>query len=277
MSSTNPMHNDIMTNVLSQMPQSSYGPQNINLRRNFYTSVSLDCEKQNPIDNNTFYKTLKSNETKTPKDSDNLCPDSSIDWNNLSSAQKEQFKYWEIQPENKPDFDLNPLDTVSTTSQRDTTSLTHVDADGSLKMVDVGDKTDTSRVAIATGLIILGKQAFMLVKENKIKKGDVMTVAKIAGVAAAKRTSDLIPLCHNILLTKVDIELELQDENFSVRVTALVKTHGKTGVEMEAITAVAMAMITVYDMCKAVSKDMIITDIKLIHKSGGKSGVYSRQ
>lgn len=152
--------------------------------------------------------------------------------------------------------------------------FTHIDTTGKLNMVDISNKSESTRVAIATGIITLGQNAFYLVKENKAKKGDVLTVAQLAGISGAKRTSDLIPLCHNIPLSKVSVDFELDEENFSIRVTALAKTHGKTGVEMEAITAVAMATVTIYDMCKAVTKDMVISDIRLNYKSGGHSGEY---
>lgn len=156
-------------------------------------------------------------------------------------------------------------------------TLTHTDQSGKLNMVDVSSKPDTARTAVATGMIFLGKEAFILVKENKIKKGDVLTVAKLAGIMGAKRTSDLIPLCHSIPLSKVAVDVELLQGTYAVRVTALAKTYGKTGVEMEAITAVALASVTVYDMCKAVTKDIVISDIKLLHKSGGKSGEYNAE
>lgn len=161
-------------------------------------------------------------------------------------------------------------------STEDGTQLSHTDDAGKLKMVDVSDKSSSSRVAVATGVVYLGEPAFGLVKENKLKKGDVTTVAQIAGISGAKKTSDLIPLCHNIPLSKVHVNLELCNDTKSVRVTALAKSYGQTGVEMEALTAVAVAALTVYDMCKAVSKDIVIGDIKLEHKSGGKSGEYNR-
>lgn len=154
--------------------------------------------------------------------------------------------------------------------------LTHTDQSGKLNMVDISDKASTTRVAIATGIVYLGEQAFQLVKENRMKKGDVTTVAKIAGINGAKRTSDLIPLCHNIPLSKVSVDIELNQDINAVIVTSLAKSYGKTGVEMEALTAVTVAALTVYDMCKAVSKDIVIGNIQLIHKSGGKSGEFNR-
>jgi len=144
-------------------------------------------------------------------------------------------------------------------------------------MVDIGEKLDTSRVAVATGNVYLGKKAFYLVKDNKLKKGDVLTVAQIAGIMAAKNTSNLIPLCHNISISKVSVDLDLDEGQYAVRVTSVAKTHGKTGVEMEALMAVSLATLTVYDMCKAVSKDIVIGGIKLLKKSGGKSGNFERK
>lgn len=157
-----------------------------------------------------------------------------------------------------------------------TLKLTHTDQSGKLNMVDISDKANTTRVAIASGIVYLGEQAFQLVKENRMKKGDVTTVAKIAGINGAKRASDLIPLCHNIPLSKVSVDIELNQDINAVIVTSLAKSYGKTGVEMEALTAVTVAALTVYDMCKAVSKDIVIGNIQLIHKSGGKSGEFNR-
>lgn len=148
--------------------------------------------------------------------------------------------------------------------------LTHIDTDGKAVMVDVGDKTTSLRQAQAEGRIYLGPEAARLVKDNKMKKGDVLTVAQIAGITAAKQTAQLIPLCHNINLTKVDVACVLNEKCNSVDITSLVRTIGVTGVEMEALTAVSIAALTVYDMCKAVTHDMIISDVRLVSKSGGK-------
>ena len=153
-------------------------------------------------------------------------------------------------------------------------TLTHTDFSGKLNMVDISSKPDTDRVAVAMATIKLGEKAFNLVKHNKSKKGDVLTVAQIAGITAAKHTSELIPLCHNIPLSKVNVDLKLVEESHYVVITSLAKAYGKTGVEMEAIMAASMAAITVYDMCKAVSRDMIIGNIKLVKKSGGMRGDY---
>lgn len=153
--------------------------------------------------------------------------------------------------------------------------LTHVDSSGKAKMVDVGAKNDSHRIAMATATITLGQEAFGLLRDNKIKKGDVITVANIAGIMGAKKTCDFIPLCHNIPLSKIRLDFSLRENNCSVVITSEVKTYGKTGVEMEAIMAVSIAAITIYDMCKAVTKSMVISDVKLVHKSGGVGGDYN--
>jgi cyclic pyranopterin phosphate synthase len=154
--------------------------------------------------------------------------------------------------------------------------LTHVDSSGQAKMVDVSPKQDTERVVIASCRVLLGQKAFNLVASNQIAKGDVLTVAKIAGITGAKQTSHLIPLCHNLNLSHVRVDLTLNEEDSSVIIEGEATTNGKTGVEMEAMTAVTIAGLTVYDMCKAASKDISITDICLQQKSGGKSGHWSR-
>lgn len=139
-------------------------------------------------------------------------------------------------------------------------------------MVDVGAKPDTERVAIARGEVHMRKATFDLIRDGQIKKGDVLTVAQIAGITAAKRTSDLIPLCHPLPLTKVDVDLALDESLPGVVITATAKTVGKTGVEMEALTAVSVAALTVYDMAKAAEKTMRIQNIRLVEKRGGQSG-----
>lgn len=154
-------------------------------------------------------------------------------------------------------------------------NFSHIDENGKAKMVDVTEKPDTERTAVASGKVLLTDEIFLKIKNNEIAKGDVLTVAKIAGIQAAKKTCELIPLCHNIFISDVDLTLELKEENKSVFITAETKTVSKTGVEMEALTAVSVAALTVYDMCKAISKSMVITDIKVLSKSGGKSGVYT--
>lgn len=152
--------------------------------------------------------------------------------------------------------------------------LSHVDNQGRAQMVDVGAKKDSNRLAVATAVVHLGPEAFRLVKENKIHKGDVLTVAQLAGIMASKLTPNLIPLCHNIHITHADVNLELDESKFAVNITGSVNSVGRTGVEMESLTAVTVAALTVYDMCKAVSRDIVISDVKLVKKVGGKSGDY---
>jgi cyclic pyranopterin phosphate synthase len=153
-----------------------------------------------------------------------------------------------------------------------TPKLTHLDESGRARMVDVGEKPDTERIAIAYGEVVMKKETLDLIRAGQIKKGDVLTVAQIAGIAAAKRTSDLIPLCHPLPLTHAEVNLSLDDSLPGVVITAAVKTIGKTGVEMEALTAVSVAALTVYDMAKAAEKTMRIQNIRLLEKHGGQSG-----
>jgi cyclic pyranopterin phosphate synthase len=153
-----------------------------------------------------------------------------------------------------------------------TEKLSHVDEQGRLHMVDVGHKPDTERVAIAKGEVVMKPETLALVQAGALKKGDVLSVARVAGIMAAKRTADLIPLCHPLALTHIGVELELDPLLPGVRITASVRTRGKTGVEMEALTAVSVAALTVYDMTKAVEKTMRIENIRLIEKHGGTSG-----
>lgn len=150
--------------------------------------------------------------------------------------------------------------------------LTHIDNEGAVRMVDVGDKPDTERLAIAKGEVRMLTETFKLIQEGAIKKGDVLTVAEIAGLVAAKRTSELIPLCHPLSLTQVKVELQLDQTLPGVKITATAKTVGKTGVEMEALMAVSIAALTIYDMAKAVEKTMCIQNIHLVEKHGGISG-----
>ena len=152
--------------------------------------------------------------------------------------------------------------------------LTHIDNRGKAQMVDVSSKEKTMRTAEAYAKVKLPNKVFNAVKKNQIEKGDVLTVAKIAGIQAAKRTSELIPLCHNIFISKIDLELKLNSKNKTVEIKSFAKTTDVTGIEMEALTAVSVAALTVYDMCKAIDKGIIINDIKLLSKSGGKSGNY---
>lgn len=149
-------------------------------------------------------------------------------------------------------------------------TLSHLDAQGRARMVDVGKKPDTKRVAVAKGRVVMTPQTLELIRKNEMAKGDVLTVAQVAGIAAAKRTSELIPLCHPLLLTNISVDFDLQDDAIEIR--AIVEATGKTGVEMEALTAVTVSALTIYDMCKAQDRAMRIQDVRLVKKSGGKSG-----
>jgi cyclic pyranopterin phosphate synthase len=152
--------------------------------------------------------------------------------------------------------------------------LTHFNEQGRAKMVDVSDKGQTLRTAAARGTVKLNAETFGLVRTGRMKKGDVLSVAQVAGIMAAKRNSDLIPMCHPIALTGVDISFELSAETNTIDILATVRCKGETGVEMEALTAVSVAALTIYDMCKAAQKDIVIDNIRLLRKSGGKSGDY---
>lgn len=156
-------------------------------------------------------------------------------------------------------------------------TLTHFDSDGNAVMVDVGAKAETERVAYAAGRITMSREAFLKVREGRMAKGDVLGIARIAGIMAAKKTDELIPLAHPLLITKVNIDFCLQDEDNSIEILSTVGICGKTGVEMEALTAVSVAALTIYDMCKAVDKGMVIDEIRLLKKTGGKSGTYIRK
>lgn len=152
--------------------------------------------------------------------------------------------------------------------------LTHFDAQGQAHMVDVGAKAATHRIAVATGRIEMQPETLALIESGTAKKGDVLGVARIAGIMAAKRTSELIPLCHPLALTRVAVEFALQREASSVQCTATVETVGPTGVEMEALTAVQVALLTIYDMCKAADKAMVMEGVRVLEKHGGKSGSW---
>ena len=152
--------------------------------------------------------------------------------------------------------------------------LTHFNNEGHARMVDVTEKEVTCREAIAEGVVYMSEQTIQAIVDGNIKKGDVLSVAQVAGIMAAKKTSDIIPMCHPLMLTSVDISFDVKKTEIGIR--AIVKCKGETGVEMEALTAVSTAALTIYDMCKAIQKDMIIGDIKLLEKIGGKSGHYKR-
>jgi cyclic pyranopterin phosphate synthase len=155
--------------------------------------------------------------------------------------------------------------------------FTHFDDKGNARMVSVGEKEITRREAVAAGRVLVNQHTFDLIRSGGVKKGDVLTVAQVAGIMGAKRTPDLIPMCHPILLTGVDLELTLNERDLAVEITATTRCSGVTGVEMEALTAVSAAALTVYDMCKAVQRDMVIDQIRLLKKSGGQSGDFVRQ
>jgi cyclic pyranopterin phosphate synthase len=155
-----------------------------------------------------------------------------------------------------------------------TQQLTHLDEHGAARMVDVGAKPDTERVAVAVGAVYVQPETLRLIRAGALKKGDVLTVAKLAGIMAAKKTADLIPLCHPLPLTHLDVDLQLDESQNAVHIQATARTVGKTGVEMEALTAVTIAALTVYDMAKAVDRGMRLGDIRLLEKRGGQRGDY---
>jgi cyclic pyranopterin phosphate synthase len=154
--------------------------------------------------------------------------------------------------------------------------LTHVDERGQARMVDVGAKDDTRRVATAHGRVLMKPETLRLIADGKVKKGDALGVARLAGIMAAKKTAELIPLCHNILILSVEMDIEPDEASSCVVIRATVTSKGKTGVEMEALTAVTVASLALYDMLKAADKDMTITDVFLLEKNGGKSGHYKK-
>lgn len=156
-------------------------------------------------------------------------------------------------------------------------ALSHVDPSGKVRMVDVSEKSNTIRTAVATGRVEVGSEAAQRIAENTIQKGDVLSLAQIAGIMGAKQTSKLIPLCHDVQLKGVDVELTLDEDASVVEIRAYTKAIGPTGVEMEALTAVSIAALTVYDMCKSVSKDIEISGIHLLAKTGGQSGDFLRR
>lgn len=154
--------------------------------------------------------------------------------------------------------------------------LSHVNPDGEARMVDVSQKADTVREAVAKGKVLMKPETLKLVRANEIKKGDVLAVARVAGITAAKRTPDLIPLCHTLLLDNVSVDFDFSSDD-SIEITARAKSTGKTGVEMEALVAASVSALTIYDMCKAVDKAMTLSEIYLESKTGGKSGAYRRK
>jgi cyclic pyranopterin phosphate synthase len=155
--------------------------------------------------------------------------------------------------------------------------LTHVDADGHARMVDVSDKAETDRVAEAGARVVMRPETLARIQAGDVAKGDVLAVARLAGIMAAKRTAELIPLCHPLALTSVAVDLVCVPERNAVEITATCRLKGRTGVEMEALTAASVAALTIYDMCKAIDRAMVVTDVRLLRKSGGKSGDYELQ
>lgn len=154
------------------------------------------------------------------------------------------------------------------------TDLTHFDAEGKAIMVDVGDKASTHRIAVARGFVTMQPETLARILEDRVEKGDVFAVARLAGIMAAKKTSDLIPLCHPLLISSITVEFSPDRERSRVEIEATVKVNGQTGVEMEALTAVSVAGLTIYDMCKAVDKTMVIDTVRLAEKKGGRSGHF---
>ena len=155
--------------------------------------------------------------------------------------------------------------------------FTHFNEQGRAKMVDVGEKPISERTAVAAGSVLVNENTFALIRSGGMKKGDVLTTAQIAGIMGAKRTSEVIPMCHPVAVNGINLTLSLNKERYAVEITAEVSCDGRTGVEMEALTAVSIAALTVYDMCKAVQKDMVITDIRLLRKTGGVHGDFIRE
>ena len=155
--------------------------------------------------------------------------------------------------------------------------LTHTDERGKARMVDVTGKAVTEREAVASGRVVMKRETLRLIEANEVKKGDVLGVARVAGIMAAKRTSEIIPLCHPLNIASISVEFGMSGKEPAVDITATARIASTTGVEMEALTAVAAAALTIYDMCKAVDKGMTITDVRLVRKTGGKSGTYERK
>ncbi len=155
--------------------------------------------------------------------------------------------------------------------------FTHFNENGRARMVDVSEKAETARVAVAFGRVLVNAETFALIRSGGMKKGDVLGCAQIGGIMGAKRTSEIIPMCHNVPLSGVDVDFSMNEDELAVEITATAKCSGQTGVEMEALTAVSVAALTVYDMCKAVQRDIVIDRICLLRKSGGKSGEFIRE
>lgn len=155
--------------------------------------------------------------------------------------------------------------------------LTHINEEGRARMVDVSEKFDTAREAVAIGTVSMKRETIERIKEGTISKGDVLSVAQVGGIMGAKNTPQIIPMCHPIMISGCDISFRIDVENNKIEITATTKTVGKTGIEMEALTAVSTAALTIYDMCKAIDREMVINNIMLVKKSGGKSGIFERK
>ena len=196
-------------------------------------------------------------------------------WTLLDTLVAQRNVTWEWVRGHAGDPDNERADKLATDmsgASRNESRLSHVDEHGKVKMVDVSWKPETEREAIARGSVVMQKQTMELIKDGEVEKGDVLSVARVAGIMGAKRTSELIPLCHSLPLDQVLVELELDEKNNQVQITATARTTAKTGVEMEALTAVTVAALTIYDMCKAVDRGIRIENIRLVRKRGGKSG-----
>lgn len=167
--------------------------------------------------------------------------------------------------------------TVNLTLKSTDMGLSHINEEGRARMVDVSEKGDTQREAVAVGSIYMRRETLEKVGDGSIKKGDVLAVAQVAGIMGAKQTSNLIPMCHPIMICGCDINFKLDFEKCKIDIKAVTRTVGKTGIEMEALSAVSTAALTIYDMCKAIDREMYITDIALVRKSGGKSGLFERE
>ncbi|MBI2846347.1 MAG: cyclic pyranopterin monophosphate synthase MoaC [Chloroflexi bacterium] len=198
-------------------------------------------------------------------------------WNDLDRLVSSRNVQWEWiaghagHPENE-EADRLANEQAGISSDAPSKQLTHVDSQGRARMVDITRKADTEREAIARGTVLMDASTLELINKGQMEKGDVLAVAKVAGIMAAKETHRLIPLCHPLPLTHVGVDFDLKDEPVSIEITATARTTAKTGVEMEALSAVAVSALTIYDMCKAVDRGMRITDIRLVRKSGGRSG-----
>ncbi|MBR2879772.1 MAG: cyclic pyranopterin monophosphate synthase MoaC [Oscillospiraceae bacterium] len=176
-----------------------------------------------------------------------------------------------------PHFHIDDIEGLKSFIMKNMSDFTHFNDEGRAKMVDVGEKPENRRCAVAGARVLISPETYTLIKNGGMKKGDVLTVAQIAGIMGAKRTADLIPMCHNVFIEGVNMKLSLDEELCCVDIKAEVNCDGKTGIEMEALTAVSVAALTVYDMCKAVQKDIVISDVRLISKSGGAHGDFVRK